>query len=161
MSHFFPLSLKRMKQLPSRRIIVTHLRPDLLPPSIFQSKAKVSLLFASPCKSFPPSFPLCEMSFLHFHLSWSIHSHISKVEDADLCAKAVNKHPLPAAALPAQEVTIGGLVAECHCPFRSPSERCFRVCGRKLSKASSNSVCFNLPSKSGYPWKAHHRLGLG
>ncbi|XP_068866304.1 sulfotransferase 6B1-like [Aphelocoma coerulescens] len=33
---------ERMKQLPSRRIIVTHLRPDFLPPSIFQSKAKVS-----------------------------------------------------------------------------------------------------------------------
>ncbi|NXO75997.1 ST6B1 Sulfotransferase, partial [Sitta europaea] len=40
--------LKRMKQLPSRRIIVTHLRPDLLPPSIFQSKAKVLVLVRNP-----------------------------------------------------------------------------------------------------------------
>ncbi|NXO31181.1 ST6B1 Sulfotransferase, partial [Cisticola juncidis] len=40
--------LKRMKQLPSRRIIVTHLRPDLLPPSIFQSKAKILVLVRNP-----------------------------------------------------------------------------------------------------------------
>ncbi|NXH00710.1 ST6B1 Sulfotransferase, partial [Loxia leucoptera] len=40
--------LKRMKQLPSRRIIVTHLRADLLPPSIFQSKAKILVLVRNP-----------------------------------------------------------------------------------------------------------------
>ncbi|NXU03953.1 ST6B1 Sulfotransferase, partial [Buphagus erythrorhynchus] len=40
--------LKRMKQLPSRRIIVTHLRPDFLPPSIFQSKAKILVLVRNP-----------------------------------------------------------------------------------------------------------------
>ncbi|NXM52685.1 ST6B1 Sulfotransferase, partial [Illadopsis cleaveri] len=40
--------LKRMKQLPSRRIIVTHLRPDVLPPSIFQSKAKILVLVRNP-----------------------------------------------------------------------------------------------------------------
>ncbi|XP_057876722.1 sulfotransferase 6B1-like [Melospiza georgiana] len=39
---------ERMKQLPSRRIIVTHLRADLLPPSIFQSKAKILVLVRNP-----------------------------------------------------------------------------------------------------------------
>ncbi|RLV76668.1 hypothetical protein DV515_00016727, partial [Chloebia gouldiae] len=39
---------ERMKQLPSRRIIVTHLRPDILPPSIFQSKAKILVLVRKP-----------------------------------------------------------------------------------------------------------------
>ncbi|KFP61152.1 Sulfotransferase 6B1, partial [Cariama cristata] len=34
--------LKRMKKLPSRRIILTRLPPHLLPPSILQSKAKVN-----------------------------------------------------------------------------------------------------------------------
>uniref|UniRef100_A0A8D2N3P3 Sulfotransferase n=2 Tax=Passerellidae TaxID=1729112 RepID=A0A8D2N3P3_ZONAL len=48
LSYCFSLSLKRMKQLPSRRIIVTHLRADLLPPSIFQSKAKILVLVRNP-----------------------------------------------------------------------------------------------------------------
>ncbi|KAF1467800.1 Sulfotransferase 6B1, partial [Megadyptes antipodes antipodes] len=36
--------LQRMKKLPSRRIILTHLAPHLLPPSILQSKAKILVL---------------------------------------------------------------------------------------------------------------------
>ncbi|NXH66639.1 ST6B1 Sulfotransferase, partial [Hydrobates tethys] len=39
----------RMKKLPSRRIILTHLPPHLLPPSILQSKAMVN-----PCASWNP-----------------------------------------------------------------------------------------------------------
>ncbi|NXU77062.1 ST6B1 Sulfotransferase, partial [Oreotrochilus melanogaster] len=39
---------KRMKKLPSRRIIVTHLPPHLLPLSIFQSKAKILVLVRNP-----------------------------------------------------------------------------------------------------------------
>ncbi|NWZ89644.1 ST6B1 Sulfotransferase, partial [Nesospiza acunhae] len=59
--------LKRMKQLPSRRIIVTRLRPDLLPPSIFQSKAKILVLVRNAkdtavsyydfCNNLPPVMP--------------------------------------------------------------------------------------------------------
>lgn len=37
--------LKRMKQLPSRRVIKTHLAPQELPKSIFQKKTKASALF--------------------------------------------------------------------------------------------------------------------
>ncbi|NXG42311.1 ST6B1 Sulfotransferase, partial [Psilopogon haemacephalus] len=40
--------LKRMKKLPSRRIILTHLPPHLLPPSILQSEAKILLLLRNP-----------------------------------------------------------------------------------------------------------------
>ncbi|NXX89269.1 ST6B1 Sulfotransferase, partial [Centropus bengalensis] len=40
--------LKRMKKLPSRRIILTHLPPHLLPPSILQSKAKILLIIRNP-----------------------------------------------------------------------------------------------------------------
>ncbi|KFZ62751.1 Sulfotransferase 6B1, partial [Antrostomus carolinensis] len=40
--------LKRMKKLPSRRIIVTHLPPHLLPPSILQNKAKILALVRNP-----------------------------------------------------------------------------------------------------------------
>ncbi|KFQ91637.1 Sulfotransferase 6B1, partial [Nipponia nippon] len=40
--------LQRMKKLPSRRIIVTHLPPHLLPPSILQSKAKILVLVWNP-----------------------------------------------------------------------------------------------------------------
>ncbi|NXS63112.1 ST6B1 Sulfotransferase, partial [Brachypteracias leptosomus] len=40
--------LKRMKKLPSRRIIQTHLPLHLLPPSILQSKAKILVLVRNP-----------------------------------------------------------------------------------------------------------------
>ncbi|KFO86849.1 Sulfotransferase 6B1, partial [Buceros rhinoceros silvestris] len=40
--------LKRMKKLPSRRIILTHLPPDALPPSMLQSKAKILVLVRNP-----------------------------------------------------------------------------------------------------------------
>ncbi|KAM6432645.1 uncharacterized protein O9250_000039, partial [Rhynochetos jubatus] len=39
---------ERMKKLPSRRIILTHLPPHLLPPSILQSKAKILVLVRNP-----------------------------------------------------------------------------------------------------------------
>ncbi|XP_009944693.1 PREDICTED: sulfotransferase 6B1-like [Leptosomus discolor] len=39
---------ERMKKLPSRRIIVTHLPPHLLPSSILQSKAKILVLVRNP-----------------------------------------------------------------------------------------------------------------
>ncbi|NWS82008.1 ST6B1 Sulfotransferase, partial [Toxostoma redivivum] len=77
--------LKRMKQLPSRRIIVTHLRPDFLPPSIFQSKAKILVLVRNPkdtavsyyhfSNNLPamPSFPCWDEFFADFmngKLAW-------------------------------------------------------------------------------------------
>ncbi|XP_053878758.1 sulfotransferase 6B1-like isoform X4 [Malaclemys terrapin pileata] len=39
-----PEKFKRMKELPFRRIIITHLSPQVLPKSIFKSKAKILLL---------------------------------------------------------------------------------------------------------------------
>ncbi|NXH56007.1 ST6B1 Sulfotransferase, partial [Rhabdornis inornatus] len=77
--------LKRMKHLPSRRIIVTHLRPDFLPPSIFQSKAKILVLVRNPkdtavsyyhfSNNLPatPSFPSWDEFFADFmngKLAW-------------------------------------------------------------------------------------------
>ncbi|NXC31412.1 ST6B1 Sulfotransferase, partial [Campylorhamphus procurvoides] len=77
--------LKRLKKLPSRRIIVTHLRPDLLPPSIFQSKAKILVLVRNPkdtavsyyhfCNKLPalPSFASWDEYFADFmngKLAW-------------------------------------------------------------------------------------------
>uniref|UniRef100_A0A8V0XLP1 Sulfotransferase n=1 Tax=Gallus gallus TaxID=9031 RepID=A0A8V0XLP1_CHICK len=43
-----PGVFERMKKLPSRRIILTHLSPHLLPPSLFQGKAKILLLLRNP-----------------------------------------------------------------------------------------------------------------
>ncbi|XP_020634209.3 sulfotransferase 6B1 [Pogona vitticeps] len=43
-----PDKLKRMEKLPSRRVIITHLHPNLLPKSIFKNKAKVLVLFRNP-----------------------------------------------------------------------------------------------------------------
>ncbi|KAM6323412.1 sulfotransferase 6B1-like [Aegotheles albertisi] len=43
-----PGTYERMKKLPSRRIIQTHLAPHVLPPSIFQSKAKILVLVRNP-----------------------------------------------------------------------------------------------------------------
>ncbi|XP_074434359.1 sulfotransferase 6B1-like [Larus michahellis] len=39
---------ERMKKMPSRRIILTHLPPHLLPPSLLQSKAKILVLVRNP-----------------------------------------------------------------------------------------------------------------
>ncbi|NXU17408.1 ST6B1 Sulfotransferase, partial [Pardalotus punctatus] len=50
--------LKRMKKLPSRRIIVTHLVPDDLPLSIFQSKAKILVIVWNPKDT--------DVSYYHF-----------------------------------------------------------------------------------------------
>ncbi|CAM5133658.1 unnamed protein product, partial [Natator depressus] len=63
-----PEKFKRMKELPFRRIIVTHLPPQVLLKSIFKSKAKILLLvqnlkdtgvsyflFTTICLHFPPS----------------------------------------------------------------------------------------------------------
>ncbi|NWR94814.1 ST6B1 Sulfotransferase, partial [Furnarius figulus] len=77
--------LKRLKKLPSRRIIVTHLTPDLLPPSIFQSNAKILVLVRNPkdtavsyyhfCNKLPslPSFASWDEYFADFmngKLAW-------------------------------------------------------------------------------------------
>ncbi|NWS32235.1 ST6B1 Sulfotransferase, partial [Polioptila caerulea] len=86
--------LKRMKQLPSRRIIVTHLRPDLLPPSIFQNKAKILVLVRNPkdtavsyyhfCNNLPltPSFASWDEYFADFmngKLAWgSYFDHLAE-----------------------------------------------------------------------------------
>uniref|UniRef100_A0A803Y684 Sulfotransferase n=1 Tax=Meleagris gallopavo TaxID=9103 RepID=A0A803Y684_MELGA len=43
-----PGVFERMKKLPSRRIILTHLSPHLLPPSVLQGKAKILLLVRNP-----------------------------------------------------------------------------------------------------------------
>ncbi|NWI65987.1 ST6B1 Sulfotransferase, partial [Todus mexicanus] len=40
--------LKRMNKLPSPRFIVTHLRPENLPSSVFKNKAKILLLIRNP-----------------------------------------------------------------------------------------------------------------
>nr|XP_056709940.1 sulfotransferase 6B1-like [Euleptes europaea] len=43
-----PDKFKRMKKLPSRRIIITHLSPHLLPTSVFKNKAKILVLIRNP-----------------------------------------------------------------------------------------------------------------
>nr|XP_009685966.1 PREDICTED: sulfotransferase 6B1-like [Struthio camelus australis] len=43
-----PGKFERMKKLPSRRIIVTHLAPHFLPQSFFQGKAKILVLARNP-----------------------------------------------------------------------------------------------------------------
>ncbi|XP_009280078.1 PREDICTED: sulfotransferase 6B1 [Aptenodytes forsteri] len=50
---------ERMKKLPSRRIILTHLSPHLLPPSILQSKAKILVLVWNPKDT--------SVSYYHFY----------------------------------------------------------------------------------------------
>ncbi|XP_044866247.1 sulfotransferase 6B1-like [Mauremys mutica] len=54
-----PEKFKRMKELPFRRIIVTHLSPEILPKSIFKSKAKILLLVRNPKDT--------AVSYFHFH----------------------------------------------------------------------------------------------
>ncbi|XP_048343060.1 sulfotransferase 6B1-like [Sphaerodactylus townsendi] len=53
-----PAKFERMKQLPSRRVIKTHLAPQRLPKSIFQKKAKILVLFRNPKDT--------AVSYLHF-----------------------------------------------------------------------------------------------
>ncbi|KAL8185948.1 UNVERIFIED_CONTAM: hypothetical protein K2H54_060200 [Gekko kuhli] len=53
-----PGNLERMKQLPSRRVIKTHLAPERLPKSVFQKKAKILVLFRNPKDT--------AVSYLHF-----------------------------------------------------------------------------------------------
>ncbi|XP_032843196.1 sulfotransferase 6B1 isoform X1 [Tyto alba] len=55
---------ERMKKLPSRRIIVTHLPPPLLPPSILQSKAKILVLVRNPKDT--------AVSYYHFYNSMPV-----------------------------------------------------------------------------------------
>ncbi|XP_068866305.1 sulfotransferase 6B1-like [Aphelocoma coerulescens] len=62
---------ERMKQLPSRRIIVTHLRPDFLPPSIFQSKAKILVLVRNPKDTAVSYYHFCnDLPALPSSTSW-------------------------------------------------------------------------------------------
>uniref|UniRef100_A0A8C8S2S7 Sulfotransferase n=1 Tax=Pelusios castaneus TaxID=367368 RepID=A0A8C8S2S7_9SAUR len=58
-----PEKFKWMKELPSRRIIVTHLSPQVLPKSIFKSKAKILLLVRNPKDT--------AISWFHFHNNMS------------------------------------------------------------------------------------------
>ncbi|XP_042305486.1 sulfotransferase 6B1-like [Sceloporus undulatus] len=54
-----PDKFKRMEKLPSRRIIITHLTPDILPKSVFRNKAKVLVLIRNPKDTL--------VSFFHFN----------------------------------------------------------------------------------------------
>ncbi|XP_046769128.1 sulfotransferase isoform X1 [Gallus gallus] len=54
---------ERMKKLPSRRVILTHLSPEKLPKSIFKNKAKILLLIRNPKD--------IATSFFHFSNAWS------------------------------------------------------------------------------------------
>ncbi|XP_033000104.1 sulfotransferase 6B1-like [Lacerta agilis] len=56
-------AIKRMTKLPSRRIIVTHLPPHLLPKSIFKSKAKILALTRNPKDTI--------VSYFHFNNNFS------------------------------------------------------------------------------------------
>ncbi|XP_042305471.1 sulfotransferase 6B1-like [Sceloporus undulatus] len=51
-----PDKFKKMEKLPSRRIIVTHLHPHMLPTSIFRNKAKVLVLIRNPKDTMVSSF---------------------------------------------------------------------------------------------------------
>ncbi|XP_010002876.1 PREDICTED: sulfotransferase 6B1 [Chaetura pelagica] len=54
-----PGKYQRMKQIPSPRILATHLSYDCLPKSIFKNKAKILVLFRNPKDT--------AVSFFHFH----------------------------------------------------------------------------------------------
>ncbi|XP_020745689.2 sulfotransferase 6B1 isoform X2 [Odocoileus virginianus] len=54
-----PEKYQRMKQLPSPRILATHLHYDKLPGSIFKNKAKILVIFRNPKDT--------AVSFFHFH----------------------------------------------------------------------------------------------
>ncbi|XP_032866900.2 sulfotransferase 6B1 [Tyto alba] len=54
-----PDKYQRMKQIPSPRILATHLNYDCLPKSIFKNKAKILVLFQNPKDT--------AVSFFHFH----------------------------------------------------------------------------------------------
>nr|XP_060609743.1 sulfotransferase 6B1-like [Anolis sagrei ordinatus] len=54
-----PGKFKRMENLPSRRIIITHLTPNILPKSAFKNKAKILVLIRNPKDTLA--------SFFHFN----------------------------------------------------------------------------------------------
>ncbi|NXJ12153.1 ST6B1 Sulfotransferase, partial [Odontophorus gujanensis] len=54
-----PDKYQRMEQIPSPRILATHLNYDFLPKSIFKNKAKILVLFRNPKDT--------AVSFFHFH----------------------------------------------------------------------------------------------
>ncbi|XP_025958454.1 sulfotransferase 6B1 [Dromaius novaehollandiae] len=54
-----PDKYQRIKQIPSPRILATHLNYDCLPKSIFKNKAKILVLFRNPKDT--------AVSFFHFH----------------------------------------------------------------------------------------------
>ncbi|NXW61817.1 ST6B1 Sulfotransferase, partial [Eurystomus gularis] len=54
-----PDEYQRMKQIPSPRILATHLNYDCLPKSVFKNKAKILVLFRNPKDTAVP--------FFHFH----------------------------------------------------------------------------------------------
>ncbi|XP_049687447.1 sulfotransferase 6B1 [Accipiter gentilis] len=56
-----PDKYQRMKQIPSPRILATHLNYDCLPRSIFKNKTKILVLFRNPKDT--------AVSFFHFHNS--------------------------------------------------------------------------------------------
>ncbi|XP_003215876.1 sulfotransferase 6B1 [Anolis carolinensis] len=59
-----PSKFKRMENLPSRRIIITHLDPNILPKSAFKNKAKILVLIRNPKDTL--------VSFFHFNNKMSI-----------------------------------------------------------------------------------------
>ncbi|CAI5770462.1 sulfotransferase 6B1-like [Podarcis lilfordi] len=59
-----PGKFERLKKLPSRRVIKTHLIPQKIPKSIFQKKAKILVLFRNPKDT--------AVSYFHFSKGMSI-----------------------------------------------------------------------------------------
>uniref|UniRef100_A0A803TH05 Sulfotransferase n=1 Tax=Anolis carolinensis TaxID=28377 RepID=A0A803TH05_ANOCA len=59
-----PGKFKRMENLPSRRVIITHLAPNMLPKSAFKNKAKILVLIRNPKDTL--------VSFFHFNNKVSV-----------------------------------------------------------------------------------------
>ncbi|XP_053153062.1 sulfotransferase 6B1-like [Hemicordylus capensis] len=64
---------QRMKRLPSRRVIFTHLRPEKLPASIFSKKVKILLLLRNPKD--------VATSFYHFCNNWNAYPSFKTWDD--------------------------------------------------------------------------------
>ncbi|KAM9297705.1 LOW QUALITY PROTEIN: sulfotransferase 6B1 [Morus bassanus] len=64
-----PDKYQRMKQIPSPRILATHLNYDCLPKSIFKNKTKIVVLFRNPKDT--------AVSFFHFHNNARVPSYSS------------------------------------------------------------------------------------